>query len=61
MNYIPFLEYKETLNEIFSQSHEGPFRSESGQNHQIITAENDVCLRTAGSFENCTANRIQTS
>ena len=59
MYYIALLEYKEILNEIFSQSHEGPFRSESGQNHQIITAENDVCLRTAGRFENCPADGIQ--
>ncbi len=33
MYYIALLEYKEMLNEIFSQGHEGPFRSESGKDH----------------------------
>jgi hypothetical protein len=47
------------LNEILSQSYEGPFRSESGKNNKIITAENDVRLRIAGGFENCSADRIK--
>jgi hypothetical protein len=33
MYYIAIYEYKETLNEILSQSHEGPFRPESGKNN----------------------------
>jgi hypothetical protein len=33
MDYIATYEYKETLNEILSQSHEGIVRSESGKNN----------------------------
>ena len=33
IDYIAIHEYKEMLNEIFPQSHEGPVRSESGKDH----------------------------